>query len=113
MLCLFIYLIIRMNTQFSYKQVSEKDKKFLEDYVEKKRERIKTLVAEEDFEIARLEIRSEKFARKEAFKVELFLYLPNQNFMSSEDDHTVIEAFDLALDKLVIQLRREHEKVKD
>lgn len=101
-----------MNIQFSYKQVSEKDRKFLEDYVYKKKERIKTLVSEE-FEIARLEIRAEKFAKKEAFKVELFLYLPWQKFISSEDDHTIIEAFDLALDKLIIQLRREHEKIKN
>lgn len=100
-----------MNIQFSYKQVSEKDKKFLEDYVNKKNERIKTLVVESDFEIARLEIRAEKFAKKEAFKVELFLYLPEQKFMSSEDDHTIIEAFDLALDKLVIQIRKHHDRL--
>lgn len=101
-----------MNIQFSYKQVSERDRRFLEDYVEKKRERVKTLVSEKDFEIARLEIRSEKFAKKEAYNVELFLHLPNHQFMSSEDDHTIIEAFDLALDKLIIQIRKYHEKNK-
>ncbi len=32
--------------------------------------------------------------------------------MSSEDDHTVIEAFDLALDKLINQLRRYRDEMK-
>ena len=99
-----------MFTQFSYKTVSEKDKKFLENYIEKKKDRIKTLVSGVDYEVARLEVRSEKFAKKEAFKVELFFSFPGNNFSSSEDDHTIIEAFDLALDKLIIQLRKNHEK---
>jgi ribosome-associated translation inhibitor RaiA len=32
--------------------------------------------------------------------------------MASEDDHTVIEAFDLALDKLIKQLRKLREEAK-
>jgi len=100
-----------MHIQFSYKFVASKDKKFLEDYIEKKKDRVKTLVSESDYEVARLEIRSEKFAKKEAYKVELFLWTPNLQFRSSEDDHTINEAFDLALDKLIIQIRKYHEKL--
>jgi len=37
--------------------------------------------------------------------LEIFLSWPSKDFMASEDDHTVIEAFDLALDKLINQLR--------
>lgn len=100
-----------MNIQFSYKQVSEKDKKFLEDYFyTKKQARAEGLIKEQDLTAARLEIRSEKFAKKEAFKVEIFLKLPGHEFMAMEDDHTIVEAFDLALDKLAIQLRKFHEK---
>jgi len=102
-----------MQIQFSYKQVAQKDKDFLEKYFEKKEDRIKTLLSEQDFTTALLEIRSEKFAKKEAFKVEIFLRLPSQTFMSSEDDHTIIESFDLALDKLIIQLRKHHDKLKN
>jgi ribosome-associated translation inhibitor RaiA len=100
-----------MNVQFSFKAVSEKDKKFVEKYFyEKKEERLKTIMTEADYENAMLEIRSEKFAKKEAYKVEFILTFPEQKFVSSEDDHTIIEAFDLALDKLIIQLRKHHEK---
>jgi len=103
-----------MNTQFSFKNVSEKDKKFVTDYFySKKQERISTLISEQDFNNAELNIRSEKFAKKEAYKVELFFKLPGKEFLASEDDHTIIEAFDLALDKLIIQLRKNHEKQKD
>ncbi len=100
-----------MNIQFSYKQVNEKDKKFLEDYLLKKIDRFKKLIPEKELEIGRLEIKSEKFAKKEAYKVELFLSLPEHQFRASEDDHTMIEAFDLALDKLIIQLRKHKERL--
>ena len=110
-----VYVIINqlstMQIQFSLKQISEKDKKFLENYIEKKVERIQKLLSEQDYETANLEIRAEKFAKKEAFKIEFFLNTPTDNFMSGEDDHTVIEAFDLALDKLINQLRKQHEKL--
>ena len=102
-----------MTIQFSYKKISQKSKFFLENYVKEKKGRIQTLISESDYKDARLEVRSEKFAKKEAFKVELFLSFSNHNFISSEDDHTIIEAFDLALDKLIIQLRRYHEKIKN
>lgn len=101
-----------MNTQFSYKNVSEKDKKFLEDYYEKKIDRISTLTKKEEFEVANMEIRIEKFTKKEAYNLEIHFYLPGKSFMSSEDDHTVIEAFDLALDKLINQLRRYRDEMK-
>jgi len=101
-----------MNIQFSYKNVSARDKSFLNDYIDKKVDRIKTLVKGEDYQNAFFEVRVEKFAKKEAFKVELYFSFPGKDFKSSEDDHTVIEAFDLALDKLIIQLRKYREGLK-
>lgn len=102
-----------MNIQFSYKNVSDKDKKFLENYIEKKIDRIKTLVSEEQFENSKMEIRVEKFAKKEAYNLWIFLSWSGNDFMASEDDHTVIEAFDIALDKLIYQLRKYHEELKN
>ena len=94
-----------MNIQFSYKNVSDKDKKFLENYIDKKTDRVETLISGEHLENSKMEIRVEKFAKKEAYNLEIFLSWPSKDFMASEDDHTVIEAFDLALDKLINQLR--------
>ncbi|HOY55963.1 MAG TPA: HPF/RaiA family ribosome-associated protein [bacterium] len=101
-----------MHIQFSYKQVNAQDKVFLENYIDKKIERIKNLLDTEKFSNAILDIRVEKFVKKNACQVELHFSFPGGNFMASEDDHTIIEAFDLALDKLVMQLRRQHEKEK-
>jgi ribosome-associated translation inhibitor RaiA len=100
-----------MNVQFSFKSVPDKDKKFVQEYFyEKKEERLKKLISEEKYEASVLNIRSEKFAKKEAYKVEFILELPEHKFISYEDDHTIVEALDLALDKLIIQLRKYHEK---
>ncbi len=99
-----------MHIQFSYKQVNTQDKVFLENYVDKKIERIKNLLDTEKFSNAILDIRVEKFVKKNACQVELRFSFPGGNFMASEDDHTTAEAFDLALDKLIMQLRRQHEK---
>lgn len=101
-----------MTIQFSYKQIEEKDKDFLENYLDKKKSRLETLLSAEDLANSRLEIRAEKFVKKEAYKVEIFLITPEHDFMSAEDDHTIIEAFDLALDKLIMQIRKKHEKEK-
>ena len=54
----------------------------------------------------RLDVKAEAFATKAAFLVELTLHLPGKKLMAKEDDHTIIEAIDLALDKLIIQLRK-------
>jgi putative sigma-54 modulation protein len=102
-----------MNIQFSYKSVNQKDKTFLENYIDKKIDRIKKLLKKLDFENAILETRVEKFVKKEAYKVEIHLNFPGETLMASEDDHTVIEAFDLALDKLIKQLRKFRESNKN
>ncbi|MFH1457326.1 MAG: HPF/RaiA family ribosome-associated protein [Patescibacteria group bacterium] len=102
-----------MNIQFSYKSVSEKDKTFLESYIDKKTDRIETLVSNDQLENSKMEIRVEKFAKKEAYNLEIFFSWPGQDFMASEDDHTVIEAFDLAFDKLINQIRRHRDELKN
>jgi len=99
-----------MQVKFSYKNVEPKEKNFLEDYWLKKQGRFKTLLNFNEFNNAHLEIRAERFVKKDAFKVEIFLTTPTINLMAGEDDHTIVEAFDLALDKLIIQLRKIHDK---
>lgn len=95
-----------MHIQFSFKNVEVRDKNFLENYLDKKIGRLRTLLSAEEFASANLEIRVEKFVKKEAYKVEIHLNAPKEKLLASEDDHTIMEAFDLALDKLVIQLRK-------
>ena len=51
-------------------------------------------------------VKAEAFATKAAYMVELSLHLPKKRLMAKEDDHTMVEAIDLAVDKLIIQLRK-------
>lgn len=94
---------------YTYKNLPDADKKFLADYLDKKADRLENLLKgfAGDY---RLEIRAEKFATKAAYKIEMQLHLDGQKLLAAEDDHTVIEAADLALDKLIIQLRKFTEK---
>ncbi len=95
---------------YAYKNLAESDKVFLEKYLDGKVDRLATLVKSFDQSDCRLEVRAEKFATKAAYKIGLQLRLPGHQLIAEEDDHTVIEATDLALDKLIIQLRKLVEK---
>jgi len=91
---------------YTYKNLSERDKNFLTDYCLKKLDRFQTLMARFKQEECRLEVKAEAFATKAAYQVELILHLSSNILIAKEDDHTMIEATDLAVDKLIIQLRK-------
>jgi ribosomal subunit interface protein len=91
---------------YTYKNLNPRDKKFLQEYLPKKLERFHNLMKRFEQSECRLEIKAEAFATKAAYMVELSLYLPKVRLMAKEDDHTIIEATDLAVDKLIIQLRK-------
>ncbi|OGG86473.1 hypothetical protein A3B87_00390 [Candidatus Kuenenbacteria bacterium RIFCSPHIGHO2_02_FULL_39_13] len=95
-----------LSINYTYKNISERDKKFLQDYCLKKLDRFKVLMKRFREEECRLEVKAEAFATKAAYKVELIIHLPGNILMAKEDDHTIIEATDLAVDKLIIQLRK-------
>ncbi len=91
---------------YTFKSLDENEKSFLRNYIKQKIKRIKNLLWNYIEEDCRLEIKTEKFATKAAYKIEFILHLPNKKLMAVEDDHTINEAVDLALDKLTIQLRK-------
>jgi len=91
---------------YAYKNFPEADKTFLEKYLSTKVDRLSTLVKSFDGSACRLAVHAEKFATKSAYKIGMKLHLAGHQIIAEEDDHTVIEAVDLALDKLIIQLRK-------
>ena len=100
-----------MQIDIFYKNIENKrEKEFISSYLEEKKGRFEKLIRDVDYEIARLEAKAESFATKSAYKVELALHLPRKKYMSSEDDHTLREAIDLAVDKMIIQLRKDRNK---
>ncbi len=96
--------MIRIN--HAYKNLSESDRAFLENYLLQKTDRLDTLLKKFKNGDCRLDVRAEKFATKAAYQVEMMLVIPGHCLLAKEDDHTVIEAIDLTLDKLIIQLRK-------
>ena len=93
-------------TTYTYKNLSQRDKTLLSDYCPKKLARFNNLMKRFSSHECRLEIKAEAFPTKSAYLVELILHLPSKVLMAKEDDHTIVEAVDLAVDKLIIQLRK-------
>ncbi len=99
-----------LTLNFNFKNFSDEEKEELENYINKKIQRITRLLNKDKTGESRLEIRAERFATKAAYKITLTLHGAPVKILASEDDHTIREAVDLALDKLITQLKKSLEK---
>mgnify|MGYP001591202688 CR=1 FL=1 len=95
-----------MDVHYSLKNFSEQEKVMLGQYVEKKLPSLEHAATRFSPPPHILEIRAEQFTKKKAFNVSLHLKTSRGVVLSSEDDHTIAEALDLAKDKLVRQLTK-------
>lgn len=91
---------------FRYKNFSAQEKRQFEDYFNNKFNRLEEWLSKFNASEAKLRVAVERFSSKSAYKLMLDLRLPKNNFLASEDDHTITEVIDLTLDKLIIQLRK-------
>ncbi|MDO8537057.1 MAG: HPF/RaiA family ribosome-associated protein [bacterium] len=101
-----------MKTNFSFKNLSDGEKAFVENYFSKdaKLGKIEGIVNRLNADET-LEVRVEKFVKKSAYKVSFILGAP-MNLFVSEDDHTLREAIDIAKDKLLERLKKSWAKKK-
>jgi ribosomal subunit interface protein len=95
-----------MEISFSFKNFSEQEKAALENYLTQKLPALEKAVTRYSHPPHSLELRAERFVKKSAYNVTLHLKTSRGVLMASEDDHTIVEAVDLAKDKLVRQLTR-------
>lgn len=95
-----------MQTNFSCKNLDEREKNFVKQYFSSnsKLGKIQGIVNRLNPDET-LEVRVEKFVKKSAYKVSLILGKP-LNLFVSEDDHTLAEALDLAKDKILERLKK-------
>ncbi|MDP3244765.1 MAG: HPF/RaiA family ribosome-associated protein [bacterium] len=93
-----------MNVVYSFKNLSVSEKAFCQNYFDGKLPRVQKIIDRQYPEIC-LDLRAEKFVKKAAYNVALTL-MGSPKIFVSEDDHTLNEAIDLALDKLVERLRK-------
>ena len=91
---------------YTFKNINDKEKAEIENYMVLKEERFDNLMRRFTGAECRLDVKAEKFATKSAYFIDLSLYMPGEKIMAKEDDHTLREAIDLSIDKLVIQLRK-------
>jgi len=95
-----------MQIDFFFKNFNQAEKRSFENYFETKLPQLKKLIERHFKDSALLRVKAEKFNTKSAYEVTLDLKLPKRNFLVSEDDHTIVEAIDLAKDKLIAQLKK-------
>ncbi len=97
-----------MQIRFSYHNL-DKDKcsPNLEEYAnEKKLKSLTRLLSKSDLALADLAIRVEYLTHHNAFSVKLNLKIAKHLLLSQEVKHNLTQAFDLALEKLLSQLRK-------
>lgn len=99
-----------MQFNYFFKHLSSEEKQLFEQYFPQKIPKLDALV--KNFEPADCEVTVERFVKKKAYKVSFNCKTSFGNFFSSEDDHTIAEAVDLAKHKLARQLEKAHDRGK-
>ena len=107
-----------MNIQPRYKNISESEKNQFNAYFLEKQGKIENLLQKINGEaaLAKLFIELEKFASKAAYKLKIEFEVPGHYIVVSEDDHSITEVVDLALDKFMTRFKKEmhsYEKKSD
>lgn len=97
-----------MKLHFYFRNVAKFSQERLKDYLtEKKLKRLMRLLNQGDSDLASLALRVEYFRHRRLFTIKLDLVITNgRDLLAQESGHNLIEAFDLALDCLVLKLRR-------
>src|SRR3989338_1533604 len=103
-----------MTARFHFNNIKESDKQALERYFnDKKIGRLKKLLLHGNFELAKFNISAKYHKRHDIFIVGLGLDFAKKDLRSQEEGHALLEAFDLALDCIISQLRKSESKLHD
>lgn len=99
---------ISMTRRFYFENIKESDKQLLEKYFqEKKLVRLAKLLQHGNWELAKFISNAKYHQRHNVFIVRLGLNFAGKNLRSEEKSQSsLLEAFDLALDRIINQLRK-------
>jgi len=96
-----------MNINFSFHNTDENCKAKAESYLtEEKLRSLTRLLQHGNFDLAALDIRVEYLEHHNNFLVKMDLKIAKHILVSEQDTHDLLEALDLALGKIVTQLRK-------
>lgn len=95
-----------MEVNFFHKNLSKQEIQEIGNYFSKKRERIESLITKfaEDAQILNLTI--EKFDKHAAYQADMRLVLLSKTLVAKEASHDITKALDLATDRLIIQIKK-------
>tara|TARA_B100000315_G_scaffold110131_1_gene101020 strand:- start:291 stop:626 length:336 start_codon:yes stop_codon:yes gene_type:complete len=97
------------------KHLADFEKELFEEYLNKKLPQFEKFLTHFDPDTVKLNVTAEKFTKKNAYKVEMFMELPkasNKPLYASEDSRDLRKAIDFAKDKLVDQVKKAVEKMQ-
>ena len=101
-----------MITRFYFKGINKADKERLERYFyEKKLASLKKLLQHGNLELAKFALNVKYHTHRKVFMVRLGLRVAKKDLTSEEGSQNLIEALDLALGDLIIQLRKLESKI--
>jgi ribosome-associated translation inhibitor RaiA len=96
-----------MNINFSFHNTDESCKIKAENYLtEEKLRSLTRLLQHGNFDLADLDIRVEYLSHHNNFLVKMDLKIARHVLVSEQDTHDLLEALDLSLEKIVVQLRK-------
>ena len=102
-----------MTIRFCFQNINKADKEKLEKYFyDKKLGRLEKLLQHGNFELAKFVLNAKYHIHRKIFSVRLGLKVAKKDFTSEEKAYyNLTEAFDLAFDDLIIQLRKLESKI--
>lgn len=98
------------------KKLTEPEKQLFEEYLNKKLPKFEKYLKEFDEDGVKLNVTAEKFANKEAYKVEFVMEVPkakHRALFASEDSHDLRKAVDFSQEKLIDQIKKALEKLHE
>src|SRR3972149_7229985 len=96
-----------MKINFSYHDVSSEDKIKLENYASaEKLQSLTRLLQHGNYDLAELDVRAVHMAHHNNYEVKMDLEVKKHVLVSEETAFNLTEAFDIALERIVVQLRK-------
>lgn len=93
--------------------MSPQEEKKVKEYSAMKIEPIERLLNHFAPDAIRLDINAEKLGRRSAYRVEFILHLPSKTIVGREASHEITKAVDLAKDRVVRQIKKHGELLRD
>ncbi len=102
-----------MKIQYSMKNMVAWEEKRVKEYMQDKTPSLEKLITHFQDDTVSLTVRGERFDKNNAYQVELILEIPGKVMVGKEDSHSIEKAIDLSKDRLVHQLKKHEDQLRN